>query len=702
MPAAASAEGRGALSVGWVLSDGPEIAEKRLAWAVLHEIMTGTSASPLRKTLLDSGLGEDLISIFDEVRQRIFITGLKGVAESDKDKVEPLVLETLGKISKDGLDPAAIEASINSLEFDLRERNSSNRGISAMIAALRTWNYGSDPIAALAFEAPLAALKSALKTNPRYFEQMIRESFIDNPHRSVVWHAPDPELLARQEAEEKQRLTKIGEGLSPAERARIAAETQELKRRQEAPNTPEQLAKLPALRIADLDRRNIEIPRAVATLGGRPSVHHDLPTNGIAYIDLGFDLHALPVADLGLVPVLARAIVELGTDRDDETAMAQRIQRHTGGVSLSPMALGRLGGVGEAAWLFLRGKATLPKTGELLSIFRDLLQSARLDQKDRLKRLVLEEKAQIESGLVMSGNRYCSLRLKARTSSAGYATELMDGVSQLVFLRQLASDIDADWATVLQRLLRARDALLNRSSMITHVTLDNDAFGRIRPEIEKLLAEIPARAFAPAVWQPASFPKAEALLVPAQVNYVAKGADARLFGFKPGGAGLAINRWLSLAWLIPKIREQGGAYGASFDVDLRTGELAFTSYRDPNVLSTLETYDGTGDYLRALELAETDLTRSIVGAVNRIDPYQLPGPQGFTSLSRYLVGQTEEARQKLRDELFATKPADFRAFAGVVDGVRDNGAIVIMGGAETLDRINSDKGGNWLTLTTVQ
>ena len=171
---------------------------------------------------------------------------------------------------------------------------------------------------------------------------------------------------------------------------------------------------------------------------------------------------------------------------------------------------------------------------------------------------------------------------------------------------------------------------------------------------------------------------------------------------KTAGSSLAINRWLSLAWLIPKIREQGGAYGASFDVDLRTGELAFTSYRDPNVLSTLETYDGTGDFLRGLSLSQTDLTRSIVGAINRIDPCQLPGAQGFTSLTRYLVGQTEDARQKLRDELFATSPDDFRTFAGIVDGVRDQGAVVIMGGADKLAEANQAQGGNWLTLTTVQ
>ena len=703
MPAAATAaaEGRGALSVGWLLSEGPEIPERRLAWAVLHEILVGTSASPLKKALLDSGLGEDLIEIFDEMRQRVFITGLKGVTEAGSKRVEPLIIETLEGLAKNGVDPATIEASINSLEFALRENNSPYRGISAMLAALRTWNYGSDPIAALAFEAPLAALKKNLAANPHYFEAMIREAFIDNPHRSVMWHAPDANMLTQQETQEKQRLAKLGEKLSPADRQRIAAETAELKRRQEQPNSPEQLARLPQLRIVDLDRKNTEIPRAVAMLGGRPLIHHDIGTNGIAYVDLAFDLHALPVTEMALVPVLARAMVELGTDKYDEIAMSQRIARHTGGVSASPMATGKVGGAGEAAWLFVRGKATVAKTPELLAIFKDILVSARLDQKERFKRLVLEEKAQIESGLVMSGNRYCSLRLKARTSAAGYATELMDGVSQLMALRQLAADIDADWPTALKRLNQIREALINRGSALLNVTLDAISFDRVRLDLERLIAALPERAFKPLTWTSAVFPAAEGLIVPTQVNYVAKGADARPLGFKTVGSSLAINRWLSLAWLIPKIREQGGAYGASFDVDLRTGELAFTSYRDPNVLSTLETYDGTGDFLRGLSLSQTDLTRSIVGAINRIDPYQLPGAQGFTSLTRYLVGQTEDARQKLRDELFATSPDDFRTFAGIVDGVRDQGAVVIMGGADKLAEANQAKGGNWLTLTTV-
>ncbi len=68
---------------------------------------------------------------------------------------------------------------------------------------------------------------------------------------------------------------------------------------------------------------------------------------------------------------------------------------------------------------------------------------------------------------------------------------------------------------------------------------------------------------------------------------------------------------------------------------------------------------------------------------------------------RYLVGQTEVARQKLRDELFATTVADFRNFADVMDGQRDRGRIVVMGAEQTLSEANRTRGGDWLALNKI-
>ncbi len=68
------------VTLNWLLTENPD-AETRFALAILDYILTGTPASPLRKALIDSGLGEDLTGagLEDGILQLYFSTGLKGV-----------------------------------------------------------------------------------------------------------------------------------------------------------------------------------------------------------------------------------------------------------------------------------------------------------------------------------------------------------------------------------------------------------------------------------------------------------------------------------------------------------------------------------------------------------------------------------------------------------------------------------------------
>ena len=52
-----------------------------------------------------------------------------------------------------------------------------------------------------------------------------------------------------------------------------------------------------------------------------------------------------------------------------------------------------------------------------------------------------------------------------------------------------------------------------------------------------------------------------------------------------------------------------------------------------------------------------------------IDAYQLPDAKGNTSLVRYLFGESEAERQRLRDEVLGTTVADFVALADVLERV---------------------------------
>src|SRR5690606_5501174 len=105
----------GLVSVNWMLD---EIGDPGLALnlGVLEYALLGTPASPLRKALIDSGLGEGLTGsgLADDMLQPYFTVGLKGIDENDGDKVECLILDTLRRLADEGIDKATIEAAVNS------------------------------------------------------------------------------------------------------------------------------------------------------------------------------------------------------------------------------------------------------------------------------------------------------------------------------------------------------------------------------------------------------------------------------------------------------------------------------------------------------------------------------------------------------------------------------------------------------------
>jgi hypothetical protein len=195
------------LTVNWLLDEGqdPELA---LTLRILAHILIGTPASPLRKALIDSGLGEDLAGngLEDDFREPAFSTGLKGMAGDDASKVEDLVFETLRRLAREGIDPQTVAASLNTVEFRLRENNTGAfpRGILLMLRSLTSWLYDGDPIAPLAFEAPLSSLKTRLAHGERVFEGLIERYFLDNPHRMTLLLTPDAHLNQQEEEIERR------------------------------------------------------------------------------------------------------------------------------------------------------------------------------------------------------------------------------------------------------------------------------------------------------------------------------------------------------------------------------------------------------------------------------------------------------------------------------------------------------------------
>jgi Zn-dependent M16 (insulinase) family peptidase len=184
------------------------------------------------------------------------------------------------------------------------------------------------------------------------------------------------------------------------------------------------------------------------------------------------------------------------------------------------------------------------------------------------------------------------------------------------------------------------------------------------------------------------------------VNYVGKGADLYALGYEPHGSIVGIANYLRTTWLWERVRVHGGAYGGFAVFDRRSGAFSYLSYRDPNLLGTLDVYDQTAQFLRELDLNQEGLTKVIVGAIGIIDGYQLPDAKGYTSMTRYLTGDSDEQRQQMREEVLGMTLADFHRFADVLEEVSERGAVVVMGSQDAINEVNSTKAG-WLAITKV-
>ena len=694
---------KGMVTVNWLLEETTDI-ETNFALGILEYMLLGMPGSPLRKALIESELGEDLAGggLEDELRQITFSTGLKGVRMNETDKVEPLILKTLGDLARSGIDIKTRDAALNTIEFRLRENNTGSfpRGLLLMLRSLTTWLYDSDPLALLAFEKPLEKIKAKALSEHFFFEKMIDRLLLSNRHRTTLILEPDRSFSEREEADEKARLNKIQEAMKQEELERVSKNVKELKLSQETPDSPEALAAIPMLELHDLNKKNKSIPIAVSEEAGSSLLLHDLFTNGIAYVDLGLDLRGLPFRYLPYIPLFGRALTEMGTEKEDFVALTQRISGRTGGVRAYPFSSNINDSKESSTWLFVSGKAMYNEVEDLINIFRDILLTVKLDNKERFRQMVMEEKARMEQKMIPAGHQMVNLRLKSHFSESHRISEQMGGISYLFFLRELSHAVEKDWPGILSTLQEIHTILVNRKTMLANITVDQSGWTLLQPLLNGLLKTVPEAPIPQSDWLSGKDPVSEGLTIPSQVNYVGKGSTIYNAPYRFHGSALVITRYIRNGWLWDQIRVQGGAYGAFCMLDRLSGVLTFVSYRDPNLLKTVETFDGTARFLREITMTREELTKSIIGAIGDMDSYMLPDAKGFASMIRYLIGHTDDHRQQIREEILATTEKDFRAMAPALEEVKKNGIVKILGSPTTMEEAVKEKPG-WLETVKV-
>lgn len=686
--------------LNWLLSDKPLDLETELAMGFLDHLLLGTPAAPLRKILLESSLGDAIVGggMGDELLQPQFSIGLKGVSEDDIQKVEELVISTLKTLSEEGFDSDAVEASMNTIEFSLRENNTGSfpRGLALMLRSIGKWIYDMDPFEPLKYQKPLMALKARIaeEGSKAVFAPLIEKYILNNPHRVTVEMQPDPEKASRDEAVEREILDKVKGSMTEEDLAELARATHALKLKQETPDPPEALKSVPSLSLQDIPKNPIHVPIEVGDINGVKVLQHDLFTNDVLYTEIVFDMSTLKQELLPLVPLFCQSLLEMGTKDMDFVQLNQLIGRKTGGISVYPFTSSKRGVEDPVSHIIVRGKAMSGRTEDLFNLVNCILQEVQFTDQKRFKQFVSQSKARMENRLRGSGHGVAAARMDAKLNVAGWTGEQMGGVSYLEFLQALEHKVEQNWPEISSSLEEIRKSLLSKKGCLVNLTADGKNLQNSEKYVSKFLDLLPSTSpVKAAAWNGRLPSTSEAIVIPTQVNYVGKAANIYETGYQLSGSAYVISNYISNTWLWDRVRVSGGAYGGFCDFDTHSGVFSFLSYRDPNLLKTLDIYDGTGEYLRQLEMDEDTLTKAIIGTIGDVDSYQLPDAKGYSSLLRYLLGVTEEERQRRREEILSTSLKDFKEFGDAIDAVKDKGVVVAVASADDIEAANKEHPG---------
>jgi len=693
IPCPAGSERKSTAFLTWLLCDVTD-TDECIALAALTEILLGHDGSPLTRTLIDSGLGEDITPVSGlegEIREAIFVAGLRGIS-SEAQQVEELIMKELHRLVAEGIPREEIEAALLSMEFSQREIRRSGGPFSLvwMRRSLRGWLHGSKPWESLLFAPAIAKVKEKLAANSRFFESLIKKYLLDNPHRAFVVLEPEEDFLPRQEARLAAELAEKEQNLSENEKREIADKSAGLEKYQSETDSQESLAAIPHLSRSDLSDEPDYIPRCLEDLRGLPVLCHDLYTNGITYADIAFPLDILPQQDYPWLPFFSRSIVSVGLPGMDYGEVSSLLARTVGGFS-AILHTGSAAGAGNVKtpagnfdligrdWIIYRLKSLDEKTAPSLDLVLRLISEADFSDQRRIRDLVLEMKSELVSSLAPLGHNYAAVRSASFFSRSRQVDEIWSGLSQVDFVHELA---ELDIETIIAKLRYLQETIAG-AGIIANLT--GCALGAAGEELSKRFSRFgppkprnpvseTQREKTPAVFASPSL----------QIGFAAMTLNSAPFDTSAQTAQIILAHLLSTGALWEDIRMKGGAYGAFATSDSLERCFSLATYRDPNPLRSLDTFREIMKKGPGTKMSNDDLEKTIIGCYAKETRPKTSAEKGLTDFVRFMYGIEDGYLKRKLQRLIAAGNQDiaqsFETFAS-----QEAASPVIISGIKTAE-----------------
>lgn len=661
-----------------------------LAFQILDYALLSAPGAPLKKALVDAGIGKDIMGSYDNgIYQPIFSVVAKNANMEQKEGFLHVIEKTLKDIVENGMNQKALEAGINYHEFRFREGDFGNypKGLMYNLQIFDSWLYEErKPFIHIQALPTLEFLKEQIGT--RYFEELIQEYLLDNTHASIVTVKPEKGRTARLDKELEEKLASYKESLNVEQIQKLVENTEALIVYQEEESSKEDMEKIPVLDRADISREIAPIFNEEKDVDGIPMVHHNVDTNGIGYVTLMFDLSGVPAEKLPYAGILQAVLGIIDTTNYEYGELFNEINVHTGGIGTSLELYPDVTKVKEKefrATFEIKGKALYPKMDVLFAMMREILMESKLEDTKRLKEILDMMKSRLQMGFQSSGHTTSALRALSYASPLAKFKDDTDGIGFYYAIKEIEEHFEEKKEELVTNLKEIAANIFRADNLMISYTSEESGLESVYEETRKIkttLHEEQKIEETPCIIHCEK--KNEGFKTSSKVQYVARVGNFIDQGATYTGALQILKVILSYDYLWQNIRVKGGAYGCMSSFN-RIGEGYLISYRDPNLKKTMEVYEGVAEYLRNFTVDARDMNKYVIGTISNIDRPMTPSSKGDRSMNLYMNHVSAEMIKRERMEILNAQQEDIQALAEVVEAVMSAEQLCVIGNEEKIE-----------------
>ncbi len=654
-------------------------AKAKILHGVLTELLLSGEAAPLRRALLEAGLGEEITPLASDGLYLTFGVMAKKAKASRVQELKEITDRVLREQVDKGFDRDLVEAVLNSTETEMRELGGPVRGVFLAIMAMYDFRLDMDLLTTISFNKMLQEVREGLDDG--ILEKFVKENILESDGALLAVHAPDPERYKGFDQKQRQELDELKASLSEEEKQKLIDETQELLVYQQTEDSPEAKATIPSLSLDDVATELEEIPEIEKDLNGVQGYFHPTAAAGLNYSNLYFPLAHLSLDEMKDLQILLSLITKVDTENTDFATLNTEIRKNSSGINFNLRARDLEDGLKR--YLSVGYTTIGDQIHAMVPLVEDILLHSKYDNAARAKEVLLQKKLRTEMVFDNNAHQVGMNRAVGKTNPAYFLQDLTGGIAFYDHLCDVLED-EAKLKATLERLPALAKKVFNAQDLLIYVTADEKELDAIGDTYAKLADALPAESYAPVTFENPLTPGQEALTTAAGVNYVCLGSDFRKLGytFKPGMTVLA--NLLSMAYLHGLIRAQGGAYGAG-NLLRDDGGLAFYSYRDPEMKKTYAVYRSVPQFIQNLPLDQATLEKTIIGSVNRFDPVITPMQINGMLFSRRLAGKTHADQEAQLKELLATTVDEVKGYAEMYEKMLAENNLTVIGYDEVIE-----------------